>query len=106
MGEAPEGGHPGPLSRRFAAVRLGWRVLGSNQRRLSRRFYSPFPLTTRATRQGRAPQGGGHAGQDTSLAGSFSNRYPTGWPAGGGGGFDRRAPWRVASGRIPYAAEV
>ena len=27
-----------------------WRVLGSNQRRLSRRFYRPFPLTTRATR--------------------------------------------------------
>jgi hypothetical protein len=29
-----------------------WRVLGSNQRRLSRRFYRPFPLTTRATRLG------------------------------------------------------
>jgi hypothetical protein len=27
-----------------------WRVLGLNQRRLSRRFYRPLPLTTRATR--------------------------------------------------------
>ena len=27
-----------------------WRVLGSNQRRLSRRFYRPLPLATRATR--------------------------------------------------------
>ena len=28
-----------------------WRVLGSNQRRLSRRFYRPFPLAARATRR-------------------------------------------------------
>ena len=28
-----------------------WRVLGLNQRRLSRRFYRPLPLTTRATRR-------------------------------------------------------
>ena len=27
----------------------GWQVLGSNQRRLSRRFYRPLPLATRAT---------------------------------------------------------
>ena len=27
----------------------GWQVLGSNQRRLSRRIYSPLPLATRAT---------------------------------------------------------
>jgi uncharacterized protein YajQ (UPF0234 family) len=33
-------------------VRSWWRVLGSNQRRLSRRFYRPLPLTTRATRLG------------------------------------------------------
>jgi hypothetical protein len=26
-----------------------WQVLGSNQRRLSRRFYRPLPLATRAT---------------------------------------------------------
>src|SRR4029077_3744591 len=30
--------------------RWWWRVLGSNQRRLSRRFYRPLPLTTRANR--------------------------------------------------------
>ena len=29
--------------------RRWWQVLGSNQRRLSRRFYRPFPLATRAT---------------------------------------------------------
>jgi hypothetical protein len=28
-----------------------WQVLGSNQRRLSRRFYRPLPLATRATCQ-------------------------------------------------------
>ena len=28
---------------------LVWQVLGSNQRRLSRRFYRPLPLATRAT---------------------------------------------------------
>ena len=38
----------------LAAYRLSWRymwwqVLGSNQRRLSRRFYRPLPLATRAT---------------------------------------------------------
>lgn len=27
----------------------GWQVLGSNQRRLRRRFYRPLPLSTRAT---------------------------------------------------------
>src|ERR1700729_1673894 len=31
---------------RFTRV---WQVLGSNQRRLSRRFYRPLPLATRAT---------------------------------------------------------
>src|ERR1017187_4304993 len=34
------------LSGRFSRV---WQVLGSNQRRLSRRFYRPLPLATRAT---------------------------------------------------------
>jgi hypothetical protein len=29
--------------------RRWWQVLGSNQRRLSRRFYRPLPLATRAT---------------------------------------------------------
>src|ERR1019366_1818441 len=42
------------------AFDYGWRVLGSNQRRLSRRFYRPLPLTTRATRL--AP---GSLGDDT-----------------------------------------
>jgi hypothetical protein len=66
--------HPAGLRWHFAAVRANlakarenelqtpksgtcrelWRVLGSNQRRLSRRFYRPLPLTTRATRQGAA----------------------------------------------------
>jgi hypothetical protein len=40
--------------------RGGWQVLGSNQRRLSRRFYRPLPLTTRATRH--VPE---NLGQDT-----------------------------------------
>ena len=31
--------------------RIWWQVLGSNQRRLSRRFYRPLPLATRATCQ-------------------------------------------------------
>ena len=30
-------------------LRRWWQVLGSNQRRLSRRFYRPLPLATRAT---------------------------------------------------------
>jgi hypothetical protein len=34
------------LAGRFTRV---WQVLGSNQRRLSRRFYRPLPLATRAT---------------------------------------------------------
>src|SRR5579859_4641700 len=34
------------LAGRFCRV---WQVLGSNQRRLSRRFYRPLPLATRAT---------------------------------------------------------
>src|ERR1035438_4011979 len=34
------------LAGRFPRV---WQVLGSNQRRLSRRFYRPLPLATRAT---------------------------------------------------------
>src|ERR1700722_13513650 len=29
--------------------RRWWQVLGSNQRRMSRRFYRPLPLATRAT---------------------------------------------------------
>ena len=41
----------------FAQVRWHltrwWQVLGSNQRRLSRRFYRPLPLATRATCLGR-----------------------------------------------------
>ncbi len=39
---------PKPYERR-AGVSASWQVLGSNQRRLSRRFYRPLPLTTRAT---------------------------------------------------------
>src|SRR3954468_3164022 len=43
---------PGPGSRLCEpAAELGWQVLGSNQRRLSRRIYSPLPLATRATCQ-------------------------------------------------------
>jgi hypothetical protein len=34
-----------------------WQVLGSNQRRLSRRFYRPLPLATRATCRGPSRQG-------------------------------------------------
>ena len=34
---------------RTGRFRRWWQVLGSNQRRLSRRFYRPFPLATRAT---------------------------------------------------------
>jgi hypothetical protein len=37
---------------------LVWQVLGSNQRRLSRRFYRPLPLATRATCRVRSA--GGH----------------------------------------------
>ena len=33
-----------------------WQVLGSNQRRLSRRFYRPLPLATRATCLSRPPK--------------------------------------------------
>ena len=39
----------GPI---FRDLQRLWRVLGLNQRRLSRRFYRPLPLTTRATRLG------------------------------------------------------
>ena len=42
---AREAGNP-QLTGRF---RRSWQVLGSNQRRLSRRFYRPLPLATRAT---------------------------------------------------------
>ena len=34
---------------RAGRFRRWWQVLGSNQRRLSRRFYRPLPLATRAT---------------------------------------------------------
>ena len=46
-----------------------WRVLGSNQRRLSRRFYRPLPLTTRATRLGkvRDQDSGGNTVADSSF---------------------------------------
>jgi hypothetical protein len=45
--------------RQFPNIRweTQWRVLGSNQRRLSRRFYRPLPLTTRATRRERHRRG-------------------------------------------------
>src|SRR5882762_5691850 len=43
--------HPGSTKApESGALTCLWRVLGSNQRRLSRRFYRPLPLTTRATR--------------------------------------------------------
>jgi hypothetical protein len=38
-----------------AEFRRWWQVLGSNQRRLCRRFYRPLPLATRATCLGPAP---------------------------------------------------
>ena len=37
------------LTPRLTWALTGWQVLGSNQRRLSRRFYRPLPLATRAT---------------------------------------------------------
>ena len=36
--------------------RCAWQVLDSNQRRLSRRIYSPLPLAARATCRGRRPR--------------------------------------------------
>src|SRR6476660_10072938 len=40
-----------PTMARESGPSVRWRVLGLNQRRLSRRFYRPLPLTTRATRR-------------------------------------------------------
>ena len=40
---------PDHVTRGRRLSRWWWQVLGSNQRRLSRRFYRPFPLATRAT---------------------------------------------------------
>src|SRR5262249_23405492 len=79
-----------------------WRVLGSNQRRLSRRFYRPLPLTTRATRLGCATAGTVARGEDTRSAGCGSTQYPrvgelgrdgfTGHPWGGSRGGLRHSP--------------
>jgi hypothetical protein len=40
---------PNHITRGWGQFSLVWQVLGSNQRRLSRRFYRPLPLATRAT---------------------------------------------------------
>ena len=72
--KARETGNP-QLTGRF---RRWWQVLGSNQRRLSRRFYRPLPLATRATCLVPSPDStvkdSGHPG--------FSSHRPT------------RLPWR------------
>jgi hypothetical protein len=47
---AGERANPATQNSQICMGKLWWRVLGSNQRRLSRRFYRPLPLATRATR--------------------------------------------------------
>ena len=51
---------PNHITRGRGPFSLVWQVLGSNQRRLSRRFYRPLPLATRATCR-RPPVPGGIA---------------------------------------------
>ena len=60
-----------PVTGRF---RRWWQVLGSNQRRLSRRFYRPLPLAARATC--RAPPLPGGTVKDSGQARTGSSREP------------------------------
>src|SRR5689334_19861744 len=55
-----------------------WQVLGSNQRRLSRRFYRPLPLATRATC--RTPPDHDGTVKDSGTARARHLRWPTATP--------------------------
>jgi hypothetical protein len=58
---------PNHITRGQGQFSLVWQVLGSNQRRLSRRFYRPLPLATRATcRKPPAPGGIARIAQDAA----------------------------------------
>jgi hypothetical protein len=68
--------------------RRWWQVLGSNQRRLSRRFYRPLPLATRATcltppdRDGTEKDSGTAGSRHTGSRGAAGvATWAAGWPA-------------------------